>query len=261
MISAAMAMRSPPTPSASHREPGEILTCLATTPDAHLRRAVIVRTSGTQEPRELHALLVRRLLIFSSAMAATFAALMATVFWTGSVQQLGGASFVRFSIISLAVPLIISASSFCLLRWHTPATVAGLRTLELVITGTVAAVILWGMTRQEWYGLLEHSPGIASPREFSAFTRCAGRPPPPAAPRRSPAPAFAFVQSLAAWIPCRRLWSRFAMHPAHNTQRAMFVAVSRPVMLHAPRLTLASPPEAHARKQNHPTFVPRRHRC
>jgi hypothetical protein len=30
---------------------------------------------------------VRRLLIFSSAMAATFAALMAAVFWMGSVQQ------------------------------------------------------------------------------------------------------------------------------------------------------------------------------
>ena len=162
-------MRSPRTPSAHHRDPDEILTCLATTGDAELRRAVIVRTSGTQQPRELHALLVRRLLIFSSAMAATFAALMAAVFWTGSVQQLGGASFVRFSILSLAVPLVISASSACLLRWHPPATVAGLRTLELAITGTVAAVILWGMTRQEWYGLLERSPGIASPRDFSAF--------------------------------------------------------------------------------------------
>jgi serine/threonine-protein kinase len=122
-----------------------------------------------QEPRELHALLVGRQLIFSSAMAATFAALMAAVFWTGTVQQLGGASFVRFSILSLAVPLVVAASAACLLRWHTPTTVGALRTLELLITGTVAAAILWGMTRQEWYGLLEHGPEIASPREFSAF--------------------------------------------------------------------------------------------
>jgi hypothetical protein len=102
-------------------------------------------------------------------MAATFAALMAAAFWTGSVQQLGGASFVRFSILSLAVPFVISACSACLLRWRTPNTVTVLRTLELVITGTVAAAILWGMTRPEWYGLLEHGPATASPREFSAF--------------------------------------------------------------------------------------------
>jgi len=74
MISEALAMHSPRTPSASHREPGEIPTCLATTPGANLSRAVIVCTPGTQPPRELHALLVRRLLIFSSAMAAMFAA-------------------------------------------------------------------------------------------------------------------------------------------------------------------------------------------
>ena len=34
-------MRLPRTPSAHHRDPGEILTCLATTADANLRRAVI----------------------------------------------------------------------------------------------------------------------------------------------------------------------------------------------------------------------------
>jgi tRNA A-37 threonylcarbamoyl transferase component Bud32 len=127
------------------------------------RRMALVVGVGRQQSYDFYQLLLRRLRIFSSIMAVALAGVMALMLWNlytamsaDRIDELGGASFVRFALISIGLPLCVSACSALVVHWRPPATTFGLRAIELCIIGAVAAVMLWGMAYpKEWYGLLE----------------------------------------------------------------------------------------------------------
>jgi tRNA A-37 threonylcarbamoyl transferase component Bud32 len=149
----------------------DVATRLDTLPSARAdgRRAVMVRTGAREQPHELYRVLRRRLLLFSAVMAGTLAALLAIVFWSSPVYGLSTASYMRFSILAIGLPSAVSLSAAALLHWRPPATVTGLRTIELIVTGSVASVILWGMTRPEWYGLVERSSAVLAREDLTAL--------------------------------------------------------------------------------------------
>jgi eukaryotic-like serine/threonine-protein kinase len=147
----------------------------AVTPPDRIRVA-LVAGPGLQQPSEFYGFLLRRLRIFSLMMAGGLAVLIGLLLWdlvgaiqAGVIEELGGYSFVRFVLINLGIPLAVSALSALLLWWRPPASLGGLRAIELLITGTVAAVILWDMAYAEWYGLLEQTSAQESPRNLRAF--------------------------------------------------------------------------------------------
>jgi serine/threonine-protein kinase len=127
------------------------------------RRMALVVAGGRPQSYDFHQLLLVRLRLFSSIMAIVLAGVMSltlwnlyTAAWGNRLDELGGASFVRFALITSGLPLFVSACSALLLRWRPPTTIAGLRTIELFIIGSVAAVMLWGMSYpEEWYWLLQ----------------------------------------------------------------------------------------------------------
>jgi hypothetical protein len=154
----------------------EILAKAPTVTPPDRPRVALVAGPGMQQPSEFYGLLLRRLRIFTSLMAGGLAVLVGLLVWNllgairaGVLEELGGYPFVRFSLLSLGFPLVVSALSALLLWLRPPASLGGLRAIELLITGTVAAVILWGMTQAEWYGLLEQSSTQESPRNLRAF--------------------------------------------------------------------------------------------
>jgi eukaryotic-like serine/threonine-protein kinase len=127
------------------------------------KRMALVVGVGRQQSYDFYQLLLRRLRIFSSIMAVVLASVMVLMLWNlytaisaDRIDELGGSFFVRFVLISIGLPLFVSAFSALLLRWRPPVTTVGLRTIELFIIGAVASVMLWGMGYpEEWYGLLE----------------------------------------------------------------------------------------------------------
>jgi eukaryotic-like serine/threonine-protein kinase len=165
-----------PTPSATTRLVmiGETEEPAGQEPDR--RRMALVVGAGKQQSYDFYQLLLRRLRIFSSILAAVLTGVMALMLWNlytavsaGRLDELGG-GFVRFVLISIGLPLVVSAVSALLLRWRPPGTVAGLRAIELSILGAVAAVMLWGMGfPEQWYRLLERRPADRSIFEQQAF--------------------------------------------------------------------------------------------
>jgi len=127
------------------------------------RRMALVVGVGRQQSYDFYQLLLRQLRTFSSIMAVVLAGVMALMLWNlytamsaDRINELGGSSFVRFVLISIGFPLVVSAFSALLVRWRPPATTVGLRVIELFIVGAFATVMLWGMAYpEEWYGLLE----------------------------------------------------------------------------------------------------------
>jgi eukaryotic-like serine/threonine-protein kinase len=130
------------------------------------KRMALVVGVGRQQSYDFYQLLLQRLRLFSAIMAAVLAGVMALMLWNlyssisgGRLDELGGSSFVRFVLISIGLPLLVSAGSAAVVRWRPPATIAGLRIIELSIIGAVAAVMLWGMGYPEdWYRLLDRRP-------------------------------------------------------------------------------------------------------
>ena len=134
--------------------------------------ATIVHASA--ESKEFHELLRRRLRICSVILTGTSAALLGRFLWdlstarsSGTVPELGGFAFVRFALISHGLAVAVS-TFFALLLWRKPpASMRGLRAIELFLFGSVAAVLLWTMAYPEWYSLLEAT--TEPPRALRAF--------------------------------------------------------------------------------------------
>jgi serine/threonine-protein kinase len=146
-----------------------------TGPASERRRLALVVGAG--KSYDFYQLLLRRLQIFSSMLAAVLAGVMALMLWNlytavsaGRLGELGGSSFVRFVLISIGLPLVVSTLSALLLRWRPPKTTLRLRAIELLIVGAVAAVMLWGMAYPaEWYALLQRRPADEPLFEQQAF--------------------------------------------------------------------------------------------
>ena len=130
------------------------------------KRMALVVGGGRPQSHDFYQLLLVRLRLFSSIMTIVLAGVMALTLWNlytsiagGRLDELGGGSFVRFALISSGLPLLVSACSAVVVRWQPPSTTAGLRIIELSIVGSIAAVMLWGMSNpEEWYRLLQRRP-------------------------------------------------------------------------------------------------------
>jgi serine/threonine-protein kinase len=136
--------------------------------------ATVVYALRSPGPDGFHELLLRRLRICSVILTATPAALLGRYLWdlsnatsSGIVRELGGFAFVRFELISHGVAIAVSTFFALLLWWKPPTSTRGLRAIELLLIGSVAAVILWGMAYPEWYWLLEQTK--EPPRDLRAF--------------------------------------------------------------------------------------------
>ena len=111
-------------------------------------------------------------------MAVVLAGVMALMLWNlytaisaGRIDELGGLSFVRTGLVSAGFPLAVSTFFAWLVRRRPPATIVGLRLIELLITGSVAVVMLWGMAYPaEWYALLQRPVADQPLLEQRAFT-------------------------------------------------------------------------------------------
>jgi serine/threonine-protein kinase len=144
------------------------------TTESRQDRMRIVDPTRRDQSNGLYELLLRRLRICGWILTAALTALAAQYFWdllrasrAGMVEELGGAAFVRFALISHGLPLAVSVCTAVWLHRSPPASVRSLRALELLLIGTVAAMILWGMAYPEWYSLLE--AGEETPRSVRAF--------------------------------------------------------------------------------------------
>jgi serine/threonine-protein kinase len=128
--------------------------------------------SPTADSSDLYAVLLRRLRIFSSLLSGGLSALVGLSLWNlltamrSGVVELGSASYTQFVVIGLGVPLAVSAASALVLWLRPPLSLTGLRVIELLVTATVAACLLWGMVW--WYELLEGAAAEAS-RDAKAF--------------------------------------------------------------------------------------------
>ena len=143
-------------------------------PAQQLPASLEVRTTRSAGPDGLHELLLRRLRICSVILTATAIALLGRYLWdlasatsSGLVRQLGGVEFVRFELISRGVAIAVSTFLALLLWLKPPTSTRGLRTIELLLFGSVAAVLLWTMAYPEWYSLLEQTR--QPPRDLRAF--------------------------------------------------------------------------------------------
>jgi hypothetical protein len=136
--------------------------------------ATLVYPSGSAGTDGFHELLLRRLRICSVILTATPVALLGRYLWelsnatsSGTVRELGGFAFVRFELISRGLAIAVSTFLALLLWFKPPTSTRGLRTIELLLFGSVAAVLLWTMAYPEWYSLLEQTR--QPPRDLRAF--------------------------------------------------------------------------------------------
>jgi serine/threonine-protein kinase len=139
------------------------------------RVRVAVAGPGGPPTDNLHGLLLGRLRIFALMVAVPFALLFSFLVWEavnviqeGRLEEMGGAAYAVSILLSLALPLLVSAVSALILWRYPPTSVSELRIIECVITGAVAVSMLWGMGIPEIYGNLERA-STEVPRNYKVI--------------------------------------------------------------------------------------------
>jgi serine/threonine-protein kinase len=133
------------------------------TPKERIRVALVAGRGG-ESSGELHALLLRRLRIFTTLVAGFSAFLFGLAVWVilGVIrarifEEVGGQSMALFTLSDIGVPLVVSAVSAIVLWLRPPASLRALRAVELLVTGTIAAMLLLAMVHPAFYGKLERA--------------------------------------------------------------------------------------------------------